>query len=531
MAQVFLSYDRGDSGKAEAVALALENAGHAVWWDRHIKGGRRFSEEIEQALSRADAVVVLWSAKSIESDWVRDEAATGRDKNRLVPTSLDGSAPPLGFRQFQTIDLSAMGKRRDEGALAVLLEAVDALADTDAASQRPRGAEQPRFSRRVLLAGLGASAAVAVGGLTFWVAVRDRSTVDPEVAALLDQAWQAWAQGTKEGNSQAIGLYRRATLMAPHSADVWGLLGCAYGDRGHAWVSSAEREAVWQRAKEAGGRALELNPKSAYGRAAIAYARPLRGNWALMETEFRQAQEDQPGNWLIVYSLALLLGDVGRFAEAARLFGSLKDTAPTATQYFFHVQALWAAAQLEEAERLLEEAVEIFGTHSGIWWQRFDMLLHGGRASAAIAHLEDHGSRPTNLDEEVVVQAAEVARASLNRNRAEIERVASRLLQQARYSSAYAERAIGFASFLGQTSVALAIADALFFSRGFIVPDAAAAPGEALQVSLDDRRTRVLFLPSTKALRETSGFVWLVSQLGLNRYWRETNSVPDHRRS
>ena len=33
MAKVFLSYARGDAGKARLLALALEKAGHSVWWD------------------------------------------------------------------------------------------------------------------------------------------------------------------------------------------------------------------------------------------------------------------------------------------------------------------------------------------------------------------------------------------------------------------------------------------------------------------------------------------------------------------
>ena len=43
---------------------------------------------------------------------------------------------------------------------------------------------------------------------------------------------------------------------------------------------------------------------------------------------------------------------VGRFAEAASLFASLAGSAPTATQYFFHIQSLWASGQLVEAERI-----------------------------------------------------------------------------------------------------------------------------------------------------------------------------------
>ncbi len=65
MARVFLSYDRGDADKAQALATALDRAGHEVWWDRHIKGGAQYGKVIEQALKAADSVVVLWSERSV----------------------------------------------------------------------------------------------------------------------------------------------------------------------------------------------------------------------------------------------------------------------------------------------------------------------------------------------------------------------------------------------------------------------------------------------------------------------------------
>ena len=78
MAQVFLSYDREDGPRARVIAQALERAGHFVWWDLHIKGGAEYGKVIEEALAEADSVVVLWSTKSVDSAWVRDEAAAGR---------------------------------------------------------------------------------------------------------------------------------------------------------------------------------------------------------------------------------------------------------------------------------------------------------------------------------------------------------------------------------------------------------------------------------------------------------------------
>jgi tetratricopeptide (TPR) repeat protein len=106
MTSVFLSYVREDAEKARSLAAILERAGHSVWWDRQIKGGAQYSAEIEAALDAAEKVIVLWSATSVRSAWVRDEAAAGRDTGRLVPVALDKTQPPLGFRQFQTIDLS-----------------------------------------------------------------------------------------------------------------------------------------------------------------------------------------------------------------------------------------------------------------------------------------------------------------------------------------------------------------------------------------------------------------------------------------
>lgn len=123
MAKVFLSYDREDAAKARTVAQLLERAGNTVWWDRNIKGGAQYSKEIETALADADSVVVLWSPSSIDSAWVRDEAAAGRDSGRLVPVMIEPTTPPMGFRQYQTIDFTGR-KARSKLAQSELIGAV-----------------------------------------------------------------------------------------------------------------------------------------------------------------------------------------------------------------------------------------------------------------------------------------------------------------------------------------------------------------------------------------------------------------------
>jgi IS30 family transposase len=46
---------------------------------------QRFDREIERKLDTALCVIVVWSRHSIESDWVRNEAEVGKERNMLVP--------------------------------------------------------------------------------------------------------------------------------------------------------------------------------------------------------------------------------------------------------------------------------------------------------------------------------------------------------------------------------------------------------------------------------------------------------------
>ena len=144
MGRIFLSYAREDVATAEAFAAELERAGHEVWWDHHLRAGSRFSWDIASALKAADCVLVLWSKQSIESAWVQDEAAEGLERSRLVPVALDGSKPPLGFRQYHTIDMA--GWQGGNGALEQLANAVEAsLAGTPVSA--PPSAREPAVAQ------------------------------------------------------------------------------------------------------------------------------------------------------------------------------------------------------------------------------------------------------------------------------------------------------------------------------------------------------------------------------------------------
>ena len=159
-ATLFLSYARADEAFARRLAAALEHAGYTIWWDAMIEGGAAYARSIAEALEAADVILVLWSRQSVDSDWVKDEAAQGRDRHRLIPLSIDGTLPPLGFRQYQSIDLSHWHGRRNAPQFASLERAIAA----SLGHARPAAHSRTGVDRRSLVIGGSAAAAVAAGG-------------------------------------------------------------------------------------------------------------------------------------------------------------------------------------------------------------------------------------------------------------------------------------------------------------------------------------------------------------------------------
>jgi TIR domain len=108
---LFLSYSRDDRARALPIIKALEAEGFSVWWDGLLEGGTAFARTTETALETADAVIVLWSARSVQSHWVRDEATRGRERGCMVPVSIDGTFAPLSLLSLAITPSSFFGSQ------------------------------------------------------------------------------------------------------------------------------------------------------------------------------------------------------------------------------------------------------------------------------------------------------------------------------------------------------------------------------------------------------------------------------------
>jgi len=226
----FLSYARADQVQAEKLARALEDAGLSLWWDAQIEGGAAFAKSIEAALENCDAVIVVWTRTSVGSDWVLDEAAKGRDLRKLVPVSLDGTEPPLGFRQYQSVDLSRWQGNTSAAEIIGIVRGVRAAAGQTARQSPTKTTAQHRsfvVSRRgVLIATAGATLAGAAGLLAWRQGlIGGRSPASGKSVAVLpftnlsgDQSQDYFSDGLSEELRATLARNLKLRVMAQASS-------------------------------------------------------------------------------------------------------------------------------------------------------------------------------------------------------------------------------------------------------------------------------------------------------------------------
>jgi len=162
MADIFLSYSRADRPKAQIVAEALAGEGFGVWWDKVLRAGQTYDEVTEGMLRDADVVVVLWSAVSVKSKWVRAEATLGQRTSILIPAMIEDAERPIMFELTQSADLIGWdGDRNDPRWKEFVI-------DIRRAAENAKPAEAP-----VVPPAAPGQAADLTMELTFWTSVKD----------------------------------------------------------------------------------------------------------------------------------------------------------------------------------------------------------------------------------------------------------------------------------------------------------------------------------------------------------------------
>jgi hypothetical protein len=98
----FLSYAHADRGLAAQVVVQLRQREIPIWWDEDLDGGLEFRDTLHAQVKSAHAVLVLWTENSVESRFVRNEAAEAAATKKLVAlksSTFDPAQIPFGLRE------------------------------------------------------------------------------------------------------------------------------------------------------------------------------------------------------------------------------------------------------------------------------------------------------------------------------------------------------------------------------------------------------------------------------------------------
>jgi hypothetical protein len=524
MADVFLSYARSSLDDAMRIAECLQSQGFSVWFDQSLPAHRAYTDVIAEQLDAAKSVVVLWSEEAVHSQWVRSEANRARETGRLVQARLDDARLPMPFDQIQCADLRHWHGQTDNAGCGSIVASIAAL--TGGEPVQPAATAPPAATRRTMLIG-GATAAVAAAGLSGWYFVQEPRS-SPEAKLLLQKGMEALqandALETEDPGStlQAIAFLRDATEADPGSAEAWGGLAAAYAVRKRT-APPAERSGLDQRARSAAQNSLSLKGDNVLALGAMLMLSPVYHNWLSAEREHRQALSRQPKYPLLLFLMSDMLGQVGRWKEAAELSARLdrkRFRIPGADRRV--IVNLWSAGDLEGADQAARIAAEQWPQHPQVWRTRIAHLLFSGRPAEALDLLANRSERPPDTMPELV-DAFEAIGEALTGRRGATDAVSACLAYLKTRPAAAMQVAQAIAA-LGDPGKAIALSEGYYFGQGEWA-DLAPPGGDA------DRLTAPLFQPPMKSLWKTADFDRLLERIGLNDYWRKSRTLPDFRHS
>ncbi len=522
MADVFLSYARPNLKDAKRIAELLRAGGASVWYDENLPAHRPYTDVISEQLDAASAVLVLWTAESAASHWVRSEANRALQTGRLIQLRLDDARLPMPFDQIQCADLRRWKGSRDATGWRMVADSIGALMG-EKPPAAALAASRSAYDRRHILAGGGAAALVVAGGVSLWL--NRQPAISPEAQLLLQKGMDALQANDvldpeDEGSTaQAIALLKDATRLAPQSEAAWGALALAYAARRRS-AQVAERPGLEARGRAAAQAALRLDPNEPRALAALRIMTPVYHNWLDAEQSARRALSKNPSFPILLFVLSDVLGNVGRWREARELSNRLdrkKFLLPGAERKA--IINLWGAGDLQSADEAIKAAVEKWPQQRQVWRTQVAYLLYSGRASEALSILNDVEERPLDVPVALIDAASATAKALTG----QISR-AEAVAQNHAYLKTNPRAALPVAqacAAMGDATASFEVLQGYYFGRG---EWAALAPPAGDQ----DRQTSPLFQPPMHSLWTDKRFAELVRSIGLTGYWQASGKRPDY---
>ncbi|MCL6684245.1 winged helix-turn-helix domain-containing protein [Sphingomonas alba] len=383
-----------------------------------------------------------------------------------------------------------------------------------------------RVDRRFVIG--GAVAAAAAAAATFgWQNFRS-SPANKEAAELLEESRIAMLQGLPDQLGNAVAKLKRASEIEPGNAEIWGTLALAYTQQ-RGSVPAAQQPFVAERAKNAGARALSIDPDNGNGLAAQALSQPFFRNWLAMEKAARRALQRQPRNFALNKLLGFVLGSVGRPAAAIPYLDRAQQAEPMAVGlYVSRMFTYWYAGRLDDAEKTIEHAASLWPRYFGVWFSQIYLLAYTGRAQQALTLVEDTASRPNGIPDWNFDFTSLQVKALATGRPDDLEKAMESCREIAKRGEGFAENVILFAGAVGRIDDAYRVLDAYYFDRGFKIADKRWSTEQGMYGNRRERDTHFLFHPALLGIRRDPRFPGLTKAIGLDDYWQRSGTKPDY---
>ena len=355
-------------------------------------------ENRARVVSRDDLVQAVWNGR-----FVSDSAISSRIKSARRAIGDDGDRQAAirtvhgrGFRFIAEVEdgdpTASVAESKQPAAISPGLEGLGS-------SPPPAPSRSAGFDRRALMVAGAAGVAALAGGVALFRNRIGSNPVPSKVSPLVLQAREAMSQDTREGQFQAIGIFRRVVEILPDYADGWGMLGMAYGVPSH-YSERSQALDLRRRGEAAASRALQIDSRNGLGELALGILSPFVGDYFARHEHMRRAVEALPHNDDALTYQAVARQFDGFPAAAVPVYERIAHRPMPPALYNNYIRALWSAGRTEEADRALGDALALYPTHRKLWFTRHDILLFSGRASEVLALLEDRSGWPADIDED-----------------------------------------------------------------------------------------------------------------------------------
>jgi tetratricopeptide (TPR) repeat protein len=322
------------------------------------------------------------------------------------------------------------------------------------------------------------------------------------------------------------GIFERVIRVQPDNAKAWGSLALSKAFR--AQVADREHSAeIVDQAADAVRRALALNPKEPNALLTMVELEGSTVDWFTRDRKLRQIIGLDPTNVPAVTELVALLQAAGLNRESWDWNERALAIQPLSPDLLGRrALKLWIAGRASSADKVIDQARDLYPADPWVAWVRFLILALTGRARGAEAILA--GAPPT-IGPPASIALWRACLPALDRpSPGDVAKARQACARAATIAGGLAAQGVMILCALAEVDQAFDIANGFLLWRGSLVRRGESGIKGVGPDALWRISTQWLFTPPCAVMRADARFLPLCDGIGLTEYWKRRGVKPDY---